>query len=254
MIDTHAHLMMSEFDADREAVVGRAREAGLVAIINVGCGLELSRQSVAMADGKFLYATVGLHPYDAMDFSGDLMKEWVELIGNDKKIVAVGETGLDFVKAEVDHEKQKESFRGHIKLALDSGLPLIVHSRGAEQECLDLLKEFAGVRAVFHCFGGSMEVAEKIWEAGFWTSFTGIVTYPSAVGLREVVAAVPLDRFMVETDCPYLAPQKYRGKRNEPAYVVEVVAEIARVKGISFEEAAKISTENAGNFFDLAVF
>lgn len=254
MIDTHAHLMMPEFAEDREAVVGRAREAGLKAVINVGCGLEFSRQSVAMADGEFIYATVGLHPYDALDFSEGLMKEWCELIKNGKRIVAVGETGLDFAKAKVDHEKQKESFRGHARLAVDRGLPLIVHSRGAEQECLDLLREFSGVRAVFHCFGGDLKMARQVWEAGFWTSFAGIITYPSADVLRHVVAEAPLDKFMVETDCPYLAPQKYRGKRNEPAYVAEVVAEIARVKGISFEEVVKISTKNAGKFFDFSGF
>ena len=231
-------------------VVARAKAAGLKRIVNVGCGREASARSVEMADGEFLYATVGLHPYDALDVSEDLMREWERIIKTRlRRIVAGGETGLDYFKAKIDHEKQKRSFRLHLELARAVGLPVIVHNRYADEDCLNLLQEFPQVKAVFHCFGSSMDFARVVWEAGYLTSFTGIITYPNAADLRRVVAEVPMDKFMVETDCPYLAPQAYRGKRNEPAYVVEVVKEIAKVKGHDFDEMAKIATRNTEAFF-----
>lgn len=249
MIDTHAHLMFPEFEDDFLDVLARAKAAGLKKIVNVGCGRCASEQSVKMADGEFLYATVGLHPYDSLDVSEDLMREWEALIKSNSKIVAVGETGLDYFKAKIDHEKQKRSFRMHLELAQAVDLPVIVHNRGADEDCLDLLREFPDVKAVFHCFGSSLDFARVVWEAGYLTSFTGIITYPNAADLRKVVAEVPMGKFMGETDCPYLAPQAYRGKRNEPAYAVEVIKEIAKVKGCNFEELAEIETLNTEAFF-----
>jgi len=264
--------MFSDFDADREEVIQRAREAGVTKIVNVGCGAESSAQAVEMARGDesgFLRATVGLHPYDALDISDELLAKWEKWIIADresgaKKIVAVGETGLDYFKSKVDPEKQKFSFRKHLELAVKMGLPVIVHNRSADEDTLNLLKEFSRaancgcdenemspVRAVFHCYGSTLEFAKRVWEAGFYTSFTGIVTYPSAKDLREVVRTVPLDKFMVETDCPYLAPQAYRGKRNEPSYVVETAKMIAEVKGLSFAEVQKIIMENSKKFFGI---
>ncbi|MEK7547979.1 MAG: TatD family hydrolase, partial [Patescibacteria group bacterium] len=164
-------------------------------------------------------------------------------------IVAIGEIGLDYFKAKISHDEQKEAFRKQLQLAVKVGLPVIVHNREADEECLEILLEFAGDDVVFHCFGSNLEFARKVWSAGFMTSFTGIITYPNAVGLREVVKEVPMDKFMVETDCPYLAPQAYRGKRNEPAYVTEVAKMIAEVKGISVEEVGKVAVENSKRFF-----
>lgn len=258
IIDTHAHLMFPEFDEDREEVIARARAAGLGKIVNVGCGAASSELSLKMAKeykeagGDFLYATLGLHPYDALDISDELLAKWEKWIADDReKIVAIGETGLDYFKGQVDHEKQKGSFRKHLELAVKVDLPVIVHNRGADEDCLDLLQEFKGVRAVFHCYGSTLEFARRVWAAGFMTSFTGIVTYPSAKDLREVVREVPLNQFMVETDCPYLAPQAHRGKRNEPAYVVETLKMIAEMKRMQFEELAVIATENARRFFGI---
>lgn len=278
LIDTHAHIMFPDFDDDREEVVRRAKEAGLEKIVNVGCGKDSSELSVKMAredKNGFLYATVGLHPYDALDVNDELLEEWEKWIVVDKnadvrKIVAIGETGLDYFKSKVDPEKQKFSFKKHLELAVKMGLPVIVHNRSADEDCLNLLKEFsrdgeeygklikscgcdenemAPVKAVFHCYGSNLEFARKVWEAGFLTSFTGIVTYPSAKELREVVKEVPLDKFMVETDCPYLAPQAYRGKRNEPSYVVETAKMIAEVKGLNIGEVEEIVMKNANSFF-----
>ncbi len=251
MIDTHAHLMFPEFKGEIPQVLDRARKAGVSKIINVGCGKEASQKSVDMADGDLLYAAVGLHPYDSLDVNESLMRKWEMLIKTDPSIVAVGETGLDYFKAKIDPEKQKYSFRMHLELAKSMDLPVIVHNRDADEDCLALLKEFPGVKAVFHCFGSSLDFARAVWEAGHMTSFTGIITYPNAKELRNVVIEVPEHLFMVETDCPYLSPQAYRGKRNEPSYVVEVAKKIAEVKEMDVSEIDKISSENAERFFGL---
>ncbi|MDA1060369.1 MAG: TatD family hydrolase [bacterium] len=251
MIDTHAHLMFPEFEEDIGQVILRAKEAGISGIINVGCGAEASRKSVEMADGQFLFASVGLHPYDSLEVTEDLMREWEELAKNDSNIVAIGETGLDYFKSDIDPEKQQHSFRLHLELAKSVDLPVIVHNRDADEDCLKVLKEFPGVRAVFHCYGSNLDFARAVWEAGYLTSFTGIITYPNAEDLRKVVVEVPNEMFMTETDCPYLAPQTFRGKRNEPSYVAEVVKKIAEVKAMDVSEIDKISTENAERFFGL---
>lgn len=266
MIDTHAHLMFPEFKDGFEDVLKHAAIAGVSKIINVGCDEESSAQAVKMAlQYDFLYATVGLHPYDAEEASREIFDKWERIILGDgegrdagperyegaKKIVAIGETGLDYIKAEVDKEKQKQSFRMHLELAQKVNLPVVVHNRGADEDCFELLREFPKVRAVFHCYTSNLEFARRVWEAGYFTSFTGIITYPSAVDLGDVVKNVPMDKFLVETDCPFLAPQKYRGKRNEPAYVAEVVKCIAEVKEMSMEEIDKVSTNNATGFFKM---
>ena len=259
LIDSHAHIMFSEFEEDREEVLKRAREAGLERIVNVGCGVESSELAMKMAQEDktgFLYATLGLHPYEALMVNDELLEKWEKWILEKRKIVAIGEIGLDYFKAKVGHEEQKEAFRKQLLLAQKTGLPVIVHNREADEDCLEILEEFAEksvpghrLEVVFHCYGSNLEFARKVWAAGYMTSFTGIITYPNAQNLREVVKAVPLDKFMVETDCPYLAPQAYRGKRNEPAYVVETAKMIAEVKGMEFEEVAKISIRNTKKFF-----
>lgn len=270
IIDTHAHLMFSEFKDDLGNVLAAARAAGVEKIVNVGCSVESSRQAVEMAKsnivgGDFLYATLGLHPYDALDATDELMGKWEKLVLEDrgsgrKKIAAIGEIGLDYFKAKIGHDEQKKAFRKQLKLAAKVGLPVIVHNREADEDCLEILKEFLGggvsgdqnsLKVVFHCFGSNLEFARKVWAAGFMTSFTGVITYPGAKDLREVVRNVPMDKFMVETDCPYLAPQCYRGKRNEPAYVVEVAKMIAELKGMKFDEVVKIAMINTKNFFQI---
>lgn len=259
LIDTHAHIMLPEFAEDVDQVLVRAKEAGLGKIVNVGFDLDSISKSIEMAQKypDFLYATVGLHPYDSGDFSEDLMEEWEGLIRESKKIVAVGETGLDYVKSTVSPEIQKKSFRGHLQLARKTGLPVIVHNRGADEDALDLLSKFDGrdgepkVRAVFHCFGSDWVFARRVWNAGYYTSFTGIITYPNAEELRGVVREAPIERIMIETDCPYLAPQKYRGKRNEPAYVKEVLEKIVEVKNGDRESIERLIERNTREFFGL---
>ncbi len=261
IIDTHAHLMFPEFKDDLSEVLAAARAAGVEKIVNVGCSKEASKQAYEMLskyDG--LYASLGLHPYDVLDLNDELLDEWAGWIAKDKRIVAIGEIGLDYYVRPGDRpdnspilavpkEKQKEGFIKQLEFAVWVNLPVIVHNREADEDTFEILREFPKARCVFHCFGSNLEFARKVWAAGFMTSFTGIVTYPNAKNVREVVKEVPMDKFMVETDCPYLAPQAYRGKRNEPAYVIEVAKMIAEVKGISVEEVERVSVENSKRFF-----
>lgn len=256
LIDTHAHIMFPEFASDLDAVFLKAKEAGLKAIINVGCSKEASRQAFEMLkdyDGRHgiaLYATLGLHPYDVADLSDELLVEWEKMIGEaGGKIVAIGEIGLDYFKAEVPRDVQADAFKKQLEFALKMGLPVVVHNREADEDTLKILREFPEIRAVFHCYGSNLEFAKKLWELGYYTSFTGIVTYPKALNVQEVARECPSDKFMVETDCPFLAPQIYRGKRNEPSYVSEVLREVAKLKGASFEEATKWQKENAKRFY-----
>ncbi|MFA7685650.1 MAG: TatD family hydrolase [Candidatus Gracilibacteria bacterium] len=254
IIDTHAHLMFPEFKEDFEEVLKRAKDAGISKVVNVGCDLKSCQQSVEMS-GKYseLFATLGMHPYEAELVNEELMNEWRKIIPNNKKIVAIGECGLDYFKSKVEKEVQKNAFRLQVKLAKEFSLPLIVHNREADDDSLAILDEAFSdgkkVPVVFHCYGSTLEFARKLWDRGILTSFTGIVTYPNAKIVHEVAKEVPMNLFMVETDCPYLAPQSYRGKRNESSYVIEVIREIAKIKGISFKEVEENSTENASKFF-----
>jgi len=248
-IDTHAHLMFDKFKADLAEVISRAKEAGVEKIINIGCDLKSCEQAVKMLqDDEMFYATVGLHPYDSLDASEELMEKWEELIKDNKRIVAVGECGLDYVKAKVSKEDQEKAFRMHLELAEKVHLPVVIHNREADDDCMEILDDYR-VHAVFHCYGGSAEFARKAWYKGYYTSFTGIITYPNAKELLEVIDEMPMDKFMIESDCPFLAPQSHRGERNEPSFIVEIAEKIAEVKNLNLHEIERISSENAMEFF-----
>lgn len=252
IIDTHCHIQFKPLVSNLEAVIHRAHEAGVGKMIVVGCDIESTRSAIEIAekhDG--IYAAVGLHPQDAKKLTDQMWKQFQELASHEK-VVAIGETGLDFFKEYSPREVQIEVLKKHISLALELNLPLIVHNRYSDEQCLEILKEQKVKDAVFHCFGSDVEFARKVWMAGYFTSFTGIITYPSARNLHAVVEECPMDAMMIETDCPYLAPQKYRGGKNEPAYVVEVAKQVAHLKNMSYDDVSKITTENANNFFKLA--
>lgn len=252
IIDTHAHLMFEQFDGEIGPILERAKAAGVGKIINIACDLKGAKQAVALADAhEDLYATVGLHPYGAGAINGEMLAKFGGWIADNEKVVAIGECGLDYAKCEVPPEDQKKAFRMQLDLASELEVPVVVHNREADEDTLTILQEFPDVKVVFHCFGSDLAFAQRVWDLGYVTSFTGIVTYPNAGELRAVVKEVPMDKFFVETDCPYLAPQAHRGERNEPAFVVEVVKEIAKVKSLSAEEVVKASTENAVGFFGL---
>jgi TatD DNase family protein len=260
-IDTHAHLNFPEFKTEVPAVLGRAKEARVGKIINIGIDLDTSKQSVDLAR-KYpeVYATVGFHPHCAKDLDIESRGRLIAM-SNHEKVVAVGEIGLDyyFLKRSSKYanyptrEEQIFCFEQMLDLALETGLPAIIHSREADADMLGILKSYHGqLRAVIHCFSGNWEFAEKILDLGFFISFTGVITFKNASSeLLEAVQKTPLGSIMIETDCPYIAPEPFRGKRNEPAYVVEIAKKIAEIKGISLAEVEESTTKKAMKFFGI---
>jgi TatD DNase family protein len=255
LIDTHAHLTFPDFDEDRGDVYSRARDEGVEYIICVGSGegIEGNGKAVELArQDERIYATVGVHPHDAEHFDEKWLSELISMI-SEEEVVAIGETGLDYHRMHASPELQQKCFRSHLKLAHQYDKPIIIHDRDAHEDIWKIIQE-EGVPAskgVFHCFSGDLAFAEKVVEAGFFISIPGIVTYPSANDLRGVAASIPLENMMFETDCPYLAPQRFRGKRNEPAYVREVAKEVANLKGLAETDVARVTTLNAKRLFRL---
>jgi TatD DNase family protein len=254
LIDTHAHLDSAQFDADREEVIARARENGVSHIVTVGCDLESSGRSIDIAKAHpGIYASVGIHPHDAGQATDEGLESLRRFIREEEKIVAVGEIGLDFYRDRSPRDVQRQAFRRQIRLALEFGLPVIVHDREAHDEVLQILREeeAAAVGGVLHCFSGDTSMARACIELGFHISFPGTITYPKNEAAREVVRNIPVDHMLVETDCPYLAPQGRRGKRNEPAFVRHTAEMIAEVKGLTVEDVARITTLNAYHLFGI---
>ncbi len=250
LVDSHAHLDFPQFDADREAVIERAREAGLVAILNVGTDLASSRAAVALADRyDFIYAAVGVHPHDAKTVTPAVLEDLRELARH-PKVVAIGEIGLDYYRDLSPRPVQRRVFAQQLALAAELGLPVVVHSREAHDDVLAALQDWQGVGGVLHSYSGGPERLEEVMALGFSIGLSGPVTFRKAHRLRAVAAAVPLDRLLVETDCPYLTPVPYRGRRNEPAYVRYVAEAVARARGVSVEDVARATTENARRLFD----
>jgi len=254
LIDTHCHLDFPEYSQDRDEVIQRAHDAGVETLINVSSEEKGCKASLALAD-KYpqIYAALGVHPHYAKDVNEELIARIREMARTGKKIVAIGEVGLDYFRNLSKKEDQLRVFRSFINLSKDLKLPLIIHSRDAAKDTLKVMaEEFdGGVRAVLHCFSAGEKYLEKFLAQGFYISFTANITYPNAERLREVVKACPLEKMMLETDCPYLSPQEHRGNRNEPSYVKLVAEEVARVKGIRVEEVAEVTTKNARKFFDI---
>ena len=255
LIDSHAHIQGSEFAADLHDVIERANGAGVEKIVVVGGAGELSSNEAAIAVARSfsgLFATVGMHPHDAKGVSEEDFRRLKDLTA-DPKVVAVGETGLDFYYNHSPRQIQIELFCRFIHMARETGLPLVVHNREAQREVVELLRrEGKGdLRGVVHCFTGNYEAAREILDMGFYLSFTGIITFKNADSLRDVVRKLPLNRVLVETDSPYLAPVPHRGKRNEPAHVRFVAQTIAAVRGISLEEVAEATSNNARSLFEI---
>jgi TatD DNase family protein len=255
-IDSHAHIDGPEFNDDREAVIQRARNAGVGAILNVGTGNPHSgdlERGVALAESYgSIFAAAGVHPHDARHFDGNAERRLIDLIDQNSNIIAWGEIGLDFHYDNSPREAQRDAFRRQLKLANERKLPVIIHSREAEGETIEIMRGSntgGNVAGVMHCFSGSQTFAEQAIELGFFISFSGIVTFKKAVELQEVAVRVPADRLLIETDCPYLAPIPYRGKRNEPAYVVEVARQLAALRDVELEEIEDITTTNFARAF-----
>lgn len=256
LFDSHAHLNLREYDDDRAVVLSRARDAGVTRMVNVGIDPSTARLARDLAEeNEGLHAAAAVHPNYAKE-CGDAGFAEVEAMLREGGFVAVGETGLDYYREYAPFDLQREFFRRHLALADELDLPTIVHCRDAEDDCLAILREEGerrdlDGRVVMHCFGGNAAHAKDFVDAGACVSFAGVVTFKNAHGTREAAAAVPLERTLIETDCPFLAPQPRRGKRNEPSYVVWVAEEIARVHGVTAAEAARITTENACRLFGI---
>jgi TatD DNase family protein len=254
LIDSHAHCDFDRFDADRDAVFERARAAGLVSLVNVGVGPEGSRRSVALSEArKGVFATAGIHPHDAGTLD-DAGRAAIEGFLRSGKCVGVGECGLDYFRNLSPKDAQERVFRWQIGLARELDLPLVVHCRDAYPDLFRILGEEAArgaLRGVMHCFSGGVDEARRSLELGFFVSFSGVITYPNAPGTREAAKTVPLDRTLVETDCPFLAPQPMRGKRNEPSFVVHAAEALAKVHGVPLETVAGATTAAARAAFRL---
>jgi len=250
LIDSHTHLDFPQFDTDREAVIARAREAGLAAILNVGADLPSSRAAVALAEQyDFIYAAVGVHPHDARTVTPAVLDE-LRALARHPKVVAVGEIGLDYYRDLSPRPVQRQVFADQLALATELALPVVIHSREAYDDVLAALRGWQGA-GVIHSYSAGLERLEEVLALGFFASISGPVTFRRAHRLRAVAAAVPLERLLVETDCPYLTPVPYRGRRNEPAYVRYVAEAVARARGISDEALARATADNARRLFDI---
>jgi TatD DNase family protein len=252
-IDTHAHLEMEAFDADREEVLKRAAEAGLTAIVTVGTTLTDCEKAVALARRyPPVYAAVGIHPHEVKGIDAETY-DALRVLARQDKVVAIGEIGLDFFYNLSPQEVQLRRFAEQLDLAEELDMPVIIHDREAHAETLRILRLRKGrLRGVLHCFSGDQTMARECLEVGFYLSVAGPVTYRKADQLREVARNVPLDRLLIETDAPYLAPQPHRGKRNEPAYVVETAGCLAEIRGLPVGELIRLTAANARRLFRIS--
>jgi TatD DNase family protein len=253
LFDTHVHLNAEQFNEDLQEVIDRAQAEGVERMVVVGFDRPTITKAIELCETyDFIYASVGWHPVDAIDMKPEDL-EWLRELSAHPKVVALGEMGLDYHWDKSPKDIQKEVFKKQIQLAKEVQLPIIIHNREATSDIVEILKEegAAEVGGIMHCFSGSVETAKECLDMNFYISLGGPVTFKNAKKPKEVAEAIPLDRLLIETDCPYLAPHPYRGKRNEPAYVKLVAEQIAELKGISYDEVAKVTTENAKKLFDI---
>lgn len=245
-VDTHAHLQWASFNDDRKKVLERAEEKRVTRIVNIGFDIAGSLKGIQLAENhKGLYATVGIHPHNANTLNEKTIDKLRELATN-PKVVAIGEIGLDYYRNLSPKEKQKQAFETQLALARDLNLPVVIHDREAHNDILQALSRYKGkINGVMHCFSGSKEMAQQCINLGFLISFNGTITYRKNHELREIAEYIELKHMLLETDCPWLAPQKVRGKRNEPSFLPMIAQEIANLKGISVDDLAETTTRNA---------
>ena len=250
LFDTHAHLDDRAFDADREALLAGLRDRGTGLVMNPGCSLSSSRQAVALAQRySFVYAAVGSHPDAADEVNDAVLEEYRKLCKLSPKVRAIGEIGLDYHYEDIPRELQKKAFRAQLELARELKLPAIVHERDAHADGMAFAEEFSDVTGVFHCFSGSAEMARWLVDRGWYIGFTGVLTFKNARKALEAAAAIPLERIVLETDCPYMAPEPFRGRRNDPGYLFRMAEKLAEVRGLSVEEIHVITVENGKRLY-----
>ena len=252
LFDTHAHYDAEQFDADRHALLSSLPSLGVELIVNPGCDLPSSRAALALAEKyPFLYAAVGYHPENCAPYEPSHLEE-LRQMAKSPRVKAIGEIGLDYYWPEnPPKDLQEEVFRAQMALAEELNLPVIIHEREAHADALAIVKEFPKVKGVFHCYSGSAEFAKEILKCGYMISFTGVVTFKNARKAAEAVEVIPLERLMIETDAPYMAPVPHRGKRNQSDYTLFIAQKIAQLKGLTTEEVIAATTENGKRFFNI---
>ena len=252
LFDTHAHFDDEQFDADRDEVLKSLKSYGVGNIVNIGSSMKTSRTSVALAEKyDFVYATVGVHPSETGELCEADIEELKRLAAN-PKVRAIGEIGLDYhYPDDVEPSIQKKWFVRQLELAKELDMPVVIHDRESKGECLEILKEHKISNGVVHCFSGSAETAREILKLGMMISFTGVLTFKNAKKAIAACAAVPLDRLMIETDCPYMSPEPHRGRRNFSGYVEFVARKMAEIKGVSYDELVNITERNAKRFYGI---
>ena len=249
--DTHAHYDNEMFDDDRAALIQKLQDAQVSMVLNAACDRQSNHDIPLMCDQyDFMYGSTGFHPHDVQDMN----EQDIDLLRHNAKhpkINAIGEIGLDYHYEHSDRPSQKKWFARQLELARELNLPVIIHDREAHADCLDILRAFGDVRCVFHCFSGSVESAKLLLERGCYLSFTGVITYKNAQKSRDVIRYMPLDRLMLETDCPYLAPEPHRGRRNDSRNLLYIAMQVADLKEKTFEQIAAITAQNGREFFNI---
>ena len=250
LFDTHAHMDDRRFDDDRDAVLQGLAERGVALVMNPGCSLESSRNAIALAEKyDFVYAAVGSHPDVADEVNDAVLDEYRMLCKLHSKVKAIGEIGIDYHYEDIPRELQMKAFRMQMELAREVGLPAIVHEREAHEDGMAVVREFPDVTGVFHCYSGSAEMARQLVDKGWYIGFTGVLTFKNARKAIETAESIPIERIVLETDCPYMAPEPFRGKRNDPGYLFRMAEKLAEVRGMSVEEIHAITTENGKRLY-----
>ena len=252
LFDTHAHLDDHAFDPDRDALLAALPGQGIGLLMNPGCSLAASRAACALArEHSWIYAAVGSHPDAAAEVTPEVLEEYRRLIRENPKVKAVGEIGLDYHYEDVPRNIQQEAFLAQMELAREAKLPVIVHERDAHADGMTVVRHFPEVTGVFHCYSGSLEMARELVERGWYIGFTGVLTFKNARRALEVAAGLPLDRIVLETDCPYMSPEPFRGKRNDPGRLYRMAEALSALRGLPVEEIETITMENGKRLYRL---
>ena len=250
LFDTHAHLDDTSFDADRRELLGSLPGQGLSLVMNPGCSFASSKNAIALAESHdYIYAAVGSHPDVADEVDDALIAQYRQFCKQHPKVLAIGEIGLDYHYEDIPRDIQKRAFRLQMELARELALPVIVHEREAHEDGMRIVDEFPTVKGVFHCYSGSLEMAKELVKRGWYIGFTGVLTFKNARKALEAAAGIPRDRVVIETDCPYMAPVPFRGKRNDPGKVFYMAGKLGEIWGVSTEEAARITLENGKRLY-----
>ena len=250
LFDTHAHMDDRAYDTDRETLLAALPEQGIGLLMNPGCSLESSRNAAALAETySYIYAAVGSHPDAADEVNDQVLEEYRRLCKLNHKIKAIGEIGLDYHYEDIPRQLQQKAFVAQMALAQELELPVIVHERDAHEDGMAIIRQFPRVRGVFHCYSGSAEMARQLTDLGWYIGFTGVLTFKNARRAIEAAQAIPLERIVIETDCPYMSPEPFRGRRNDPSRVCYMADKLAEVRGLSVEDIHTITTENGKRLY-----